>query len=117
MPSATGPRDQPLYRVNITFTSALDGSKSTTSTTTAAERRLGFRTVALVTGNDTDPEYVKQAAGEEGADSHGMFYRVNGAAILARGGNMIPMDNMEGRFQAGAHAQLVVSAAEANMNM
>ena len=29
----------------------------------------------------------------------------------------IPMDNMEGRYQAGAHAMLVKSAAEANMNM
>jgi hypothetical protein len=40
---------------------------------------------------------VKHAAGLEGSDTHGLYVRVNGAALLARGGNVIPMDNMEGR--------------------
>jgi hypothetical protein len=108
-PANTG-RAQPLYNVTITFT-------QTGSRAVAATRRIGFRTAALVTGNDTDPAYVAKAASEEGADAHGMYYRINGAAVLMRGGNMIPMDNMEGRYQDGAHVMLVQSAAEANMNM
>ena len=42
---------------------------------------------------------------------------VNGAAMFARGANMIPMDEFEGRYDAGAHARLVQSATEANMNV
>ena len=99
----------------------------------------------MVTGNDTDPTYVrrlltsvgyvllqclwklahvthpqhtlfmeyclcrcgkqvKEAAGKVGTElGFGMFLRVNGAAILARGANMIPMDELEGRFDAEAH--------------
>jgi hypothetical protein len=50
-----------------------------------AVRRVGFRTFALVTGNDTDPAYVAAAASEEGTSSLGMFWRVNGAAIMPFG--------------------------------
>jgi beta-mannosidase len=46
-----------------------------------------------------------------------MFFRVNGAAIYARGGNKIPMDLIDGRLSAIAHRRLVQSAAEGNMNM
>ena len=70
-------------------------------------RTIGFRVGALVTGNDTDPAYVAAAASEEGSDGHGMVLRINGAAILCRGANMIPMDNMEARMASNAHAQLV----------
>ena len=56
----------------------------------AASRRIGFRYVALVTGNDTDPDYVQRAASEQGTELHGMFFRVNGAVLYTRGANMIP---------------------------
>ena len=58
---------QPLYRVNATLLHPAHGSAAVT-----AERSIGFRHVALVTGNDTDPSYVRQAAGAEGSDRHGM---------------------------------------------
>ena len=33
-----------------------------------------------------------------------------------RGGNLIPMEAMEGRYVEGMHRQLVKSSADANMN-
>ena len=56
-----------------------------------AGRQVGFRHAVLVTGDDTDPAYVARAATEQGTELHGMFFRVNGAPIFARGANMIPM--------------------------
>merc|ERR1740117_1112959 len=44
------------------------------------------------------------------------FFRVNGAAMYSRGGNMIPMDELEGRLDGLAHRYLVRSSAEARMN-
>ena len=46
-----------------------------------------------------------------------MFFRVNGAAVYARGANKVPMDLLEGRMTERAHRWLVQSAAEANFNM
>ena len=42
--------------------------------------------------------------------------QVNGAAVYARGGSMIPMDLLNGRLSAEAHRRLVQSAAEGNFN-
>ena len=78
---------------------------------------VGFRALALVTGNDTDPTYVANAAKEEGSDEFGMLVRINGEAVYARGANMVPMDELEGRLRDSAHRRLVQSAAEAGMNM
>ena len=36
------------------------------------ERQVGFRSFALVTGNDTDPEYVAASVNATGTSSHGM---------------------------------------------
>jgi beta-mannosidase len=60
-----------------------------TPTSVTAERKVGFRYVALVTGNDTDAQYVQHAATEQGTELHGMMFRINGAAIFARGANMM----------------------------
>ena len=46
-----------------------------------------------------------------------MLFRVNGGAIFARGANMIPMEELEGRMNAEAHTQLVRNAADAQFNM
>ena len=67
---------------------------------------IGFRFFAVVTGNDTDPAYVQENANADGTDLMGMRFRVNGAAMYARGANMIPMDELEGRYDADAHAQV-----------
>ena len=55
--------------------------------------------------------------GEEGTERHGMLLRINGAAIYARGANMVPMDELEGWWHAEAHEEVVSSAAAANFNM
>eukprot|EP01050_Picozoa_sp_SAG11_P014087 SAG11_NODE_1701_length_4423_cov_2.759713_2_plen_717_part_00 len=106
---------QPLFRVNATLVDAVDGT-SAAAGAAFAERSIGFRVVALVTGNDTDPHYVARAASEEGSDTHGMYLRVNGALIFARGGSMVPMDELDGWLDADAHVAALESAAAAQMN-
>ena len=101
---------QPLYQVNVSVQSATFPSFTTS-------RRVGFRFVALSTGNDTDSQYVHANEGADGTDVFGMKLRVNGAAVYARGANIVPMDTQEGRFSALAHQRLVRSAAEGNMNV
>jgi len=81
----------------------------------AIHRRIGFRTSALVTINDTNATALQEA--QEGTGSHGMYFRINGALVWARGGNFVPMDQLEGRLSDEAHRELVRSAAAANMNM
>jgi hypothetical protein len=105
----TGLGAQHMFMVNASL--SLDGNRSIETS-----RRIGFKHVALVTGNDTDPSYVANATDQEGSDSHGMMFRVNGAAIMSKGANMIPMEEMEGWMDADAHTVLVKSAVEAKMN-
>ena len=42
----------------------------------------------------------------------GMLWRVNGMVMLSKGANMIPMEELEGRMNAEAHRQLVVSSRD-----
>ena len=97
-------------------------TKTTPSTTTlatsTATRRMGFRVFALVTVNDTNATVVaSNASGQVNATgTHGMFFRVNGAALYSRGANMIPMEELEGRMDGEAHRILVKSSADAGMN-
>ena len=107
-PRGLGP--QPLYQIDI----AVEGA---TFPSFATSRRVGFRFVALSTGNDTDPQYVRASRGADGTDVFGMKLRVNGAAVYARGANIVPMDTQEGRYSALAHQRLVQSAAEGQMNV
>ena len=103
---------QPLYSLQVSYQS-LDGQFQTEWIT----RIIGFRTLDLVTINDTDPKLVQDSWHQEGSGDHGMFFRVNGAVISARGANVVPMDQLEGRLTDDAHRILVRSAAEAGMNM
>ena len=99
---------QPLYdlsvRVNAGDRGVITGS-----------RRIGFRFFAIVTGNDTNPQYVEENAEADGTDTQGMRFRINGAPLFVRGANVIPMDNNEGRYTANGHRQMVLSAAAAGM--
>jgi beta-mannosidase len=69
-----------------------------------------------VTGNDTDPAYVAKNAGAEGSDTLGMIWKINGAAVMSKGANQIPMEELEGRMRGDAHRIMVQSAVDANMN-
>mmetsp|Transcript_13513 Transcript_13513/g.24201 ORF Transcript_13513/g.24201 Transcript_13513/m.24201 type:complete len:984 (-) Transcript_13513:1826-4777(-) len=102
-PHTTG--KQHLYRISVCIEAS------------CTVRKVGFRTVSLVTGNDTNPNYVKHAKNATGNDMHGMYFRVNGDIIYSRGANVIPMDEMEGRYETSAHRQLVLNVRDANMNM
>lgn len=82
-----------------------------------ATRRIGFRVPALVTVNDSDPSVVKNNRSTDGSGTFGMYFRINGAPVFARGANMVPMEEMEGRLSDEAHRQLVGSAADVGMNM
>ena len=106
---------QPLYTISVSYTPLSLSHDDATPVTTA--RQVGFRYVALVTGNDTDPEYVKKAATSQTTGSMGMFFRVNGVPIFNRGANMIPMEELEGRFNEMAYARLVQSAVDGRFNM
>ena len=106
----TGLGDQPLYDLSVRVSA---GSRGVVQ----GSRRVGFRFFAIVTGNDTSPQYVEQNADADGTDTQGMRFRINGAPIFVRGANVIPMDNNEGRYTAAAHRRMVLSAAEGKMNI
>ena len=101
-----------LYIVNATFVPIYPSVRVVTTS-----RQIGFRHVALVTGNDTDPAYIEDSIGKEGTRFHGMYLRVNGVALWMRGANAIPMDVLEGRLSAAGHRQLVRSALMGRMNI
>ncbi len=87
----TGQGDQPLYDLKITAGDA------------EATRRLGLRTMELVTEQD-----------EIGL---GFKFRVNGRDIFCKGANWIPADALPGRITDDKTRDLLVSAKDANMNM
>ena len=68
-----------------------------------AVRRIGLRSVALITQKD--------AAGV------GFKLRLNGRDVFARGANWIPADALAGRITPEATRDLLQSAVDANMNM
>lgn len=105
--------ERPLYNISARLVS------SSSSGGGAAVRRIGFRTLAIVTGNDTDPAWVTANAGADGSADPplGMFFRINGAVIFARGGNLVPLDELEGRNTAASHRALVRSVSEGGMNI
>ena len=105
-----GHGEQPLYTITAAFTP--DAGNHTISTV----RRLGFRHVALVTINDSNSTVATNAAQQDGTGQFGMFFRVNGAAVYARGANWIPSDLLDGRVTASAQRRQVQSVAEGNMN-
>eukprot|EP00037_Helgoeca_nana_P028404 m.334008 g.334008 ORF g.334008 m.334008 type:complete len:757 (-) comp27747_c0_seq3:1006-3276(-) len=103
---------QHLYNVTVGL-----GHSAATQPYVTTTRSVGFRTLALVTGNDTDPSYVATAESEEGTERHGMLFRINGAAIFTRGANVIPMDELEGWWDTSAHKILVESALQGHFTM
>jgi beta-mannosidase len=107
---------QPLYNVSASWVGA-GGGGSGGGSAAAAVRRIGFRVAALVTVNDTNATVVAESVNASGSGTFGMFFRVNGAALYARGGDLVPMEELEGRLDAQGYATMVHSAADANMNI
>ena len=108
---------QPLHTLTATFTpsgAAAGAAAAAPPPVLTVQRRVGFRFFALVTGNDTDPGTLD---GVDGSGAFTMRFNVNGAKIFARGANLIPMDEMEGRLSVEAHVAMLQSAADAHMNL
>jgi len=77
-------------------------------------RPIGFRLIYLVTGDDSNPMTLDS---HDGSDSFTMQIMVNGAKIWARGSNLIPTDEMEGRNSREAYFYMLKSAADAHYNI
>ena len=105
-----GMGSQRLYPLSVAL--ERQGTKSS-----CIQKRIGFRHAALVTIDDSNTTLVDSLKDAEGSGEHGMYFRVNGALVWARGGNFVPMDQLEGRMTDEAHKEAVRSAAAANMNM
>ena len=105
-----GMGEQAMYNVTIAVSTA-------GGTPAVATRQVGFRSIALVTINDTDAALRKSSGDHNGSGGSTMFLRINGAALFSRGGNKVPMEELEGRLSGSAHSRLVRSAAEAGFNM
>ena len=86
-----GQGDQPLYDLTVTAGSA------------TATRRIGLRSMELVTEKD--------AAGL------GFKFRINGRELFCKGANWIPADALPGRIKDADTRALLQSAVDANMNM
>ena len=68
-------------------------------------RRIGLRTVELVTEDDPD------------GSGTGMVFRVNGVDIFCKGASWIPADSLPERWTDGRYFTMLESAAAAGMNM
>ena len=77
-----------MYNVTVSFVP--HALPAVTPQQLRVSQRVGFRVFALVTGNDTDPEWVVANKNGDGSATHGMYWRVNGAAIFAKGSSMVP---------------------------
>eukprot|EP00403_Amphidinium_massartii_P026586 CAMPEP_0178395896 /NCGR_PEP_ID=MMETSP0689_2-20121128/13452_1 /TAXON_ID=160604 /ORGANISM="Amphidinium massartii, Strain CS-259" /LENGTH=952 /DNA_ID=CAMNT_0020016559 /DNA_START=255 /DNA_END=3113 /DNA_ORIENTATION=+ len=108
--------EQPLYNVYINLHPYGHRPGNNSIPPLQVQSRIGFRHFALVTGNDTDPAFVRESASAEGSSNLGMYFRVNGVAFLSRGANVIPMEELEGRLSDSAHVQMVRSSQLAGMN-
>ena len=95
---AAGMGAQPLYNLTVSF-QPTTSVEAVESAAVSATRRVGFRYFALVTGNDTDPAFVKSAEGVEGTVSHGMYFRLNGAPVYSKGANMMCANGTPSRPQ------------------
>jgi hypothetical protein len=75
---------------------------------------MGFRTLAIVTGDDTNPVAL---AGLDGSGNLTVRWKVNGANLALRGADIIPMEVLDGRSSDVALAAMVASARVAHFNM
>ncbi len=97
-----GEGEQALYDLSIEWT----GSDGTSQS--KVHRRVGLRTVELVTEPDKSPD---------GTPAKTFFFRVNGRPVFAKGANWIPADQFVDRCTPNVYKHLLTSMVETNMNM
>lgn len=78
-----------------------------TADNSVVKKKIGIRTIEVI--NQADTVY--------GKPGFSMTFRVNGKDVYAKGSNWIPCDLYETRQTYGKYADILSSAAEANMNM
>lgn len=72
-------------------------------------RKIGLRTVELITEDDRDPV--------SGREARSFGFRINGRDVFCKGCNWIPCDALEDRQTPERYVGLLRSAVMANMNM
>ena len=77
---------QALYELNVSFVPSVPGA-----VTLRTSRAIGFRSVALVTADDSNPAAL---AGLWGSGNLTLRWKVNGADVFARGANWIPPEEV-----------------------
>jgi beta-mannosidase len=93
---------QPLYAITASW------EDSAGKIASSASRRIGLRTLELVTEPDQSPD------GKPGESFH---FRVNGRPVYAKGANWIPADQFVDRCTPQVYRHLLGGMVEANMNM
>jgi beta-mannosidase len=96
-----GEGDQHLYPLIVSF-------QDEQGSTVERERRIGLRTIELVTEKDRSAD---------GKPAESFYFRVNGRPVYARGADWIPVDQFVDRATEGVYRHLLASMVEANMNM
>jgi beta-mannosidase len=106
--------EQPLYTISLSYRAKKLGVGLADEPVFVASKKIGFRTLAVVTDDDTNPARLATLSG---SGTLTLRYIVNGASLWARGSNVIPLDEFAGRADAEALALHLKSAAAAGMNM
>ena len=103
-PSSSQPQSQPLYSLSISITSPPSSISIPNQTFAISDSRtIGFRAFALVTDDDTNPLRLQNLSGSGNLT---MRFKVNGLSVWARGSNVIPLDEFQGRADATALMQV-----------
>ena len=108
---------QRQYTLTTTFSSSMSASAMASgleAAPVAITQPIGFRYAVLVTGNDTDAAFRRQARTGDGSGGHSMMVRVNGAPVLSVGANLVPLEELEGRNTVEAQLNLATSLAAAH---
>ncbi len=88
--------------------------RSSTQVVVAADaRRIGFRSVELVTRGDP----LDYGLPTPNPPKDVMFFRVNGVPVFAKGANVVPFDAFQSRVTKAGVEHILESAVAANMNM
>ena len=103
-PTSSLPQSQPLYLLSFSITPPPPSASTTTQTLSISDSRtIGFRAFALVTDDDTNPLRLQNVSGSGNLT---MRVKVNGLSVWARGSNVIPLDEFQGRADAAALMQV-----------
>jgi beta-mannosidase len=97
----SGEGDQPLYDLKAVWKDGFGDSVEMT-------KRLGLRTVELVTKRDCS---------KDGVRGESFLFKVNNRPVFMKGANWIPSDHYVERCTPGLYRHLLGSAVQSHMNM